>query len=746
MAPSPPSGRPRRTVRSPGDLAEIAALTLALSAAGAAAAPGAAADSGSVTASSGQAPPAASGDGGHHDQGSEGGGGHAGQAPSQESQSQPQSQAPASAPAQPPPPPPQAPAQSTPPAQAAPPAQRNAPAHRDAPAAQNAPAPQSAPPAHPHAPAPQSAPPAHPHAPAPQSAPPAHPHAPAQPSPPAPAHPSAPAQQSAPAAHPSARPHSHAETPASPNAGPHPAAQTPDHPNAPARPNAAARPNAQARPNGSGQGNAPAHDYGRPHPDAPGRTYRHGHTGSETSPYPSRPAQAKPSRPTSHHGMDRPAPQPPATDSGNSSHGPNHTTAPVPAESYPGRGTREHKRGGDHGNGNRHSHRTPAPAKPPAGAPKEPRRTDDRPAPPIAPSHPPVLQNRPTPAAPIVVSQAQLSRLTRPAPAPRATDPAPIAVTATPQQTGPGAVLHRAAADLLAVAHAARSGGYAWGHRAATHLADAGRAAADVNRLSGVGSPIRTAPLLVAVPEKTLGSETHRRATPDEQGSPATLGGGRRARVAELATSAAKSVAEVLAYGVLVGVVFFLAAYGLALARVRLLAERDAGRRFGSRASFSTMLASMPELARFMRGVSVPDTLPAPEPESANGTAPPATTRFAAVAPAEAPAPTARADAGPSPRRRHAPWQPDEIVAGLLIGCRTADERNAVLSQRVLRALAQEDARIPSWAVVDRAARRGGQTGGAWLREARRRYADGRIRHAVAAPDSAEGHLQVLPA
>jgi hypothetical protein len=61
-------------------------------------------------------------------------------------------------------------------------------------------------------------------------------------------------------------------------------------------------------------------------------------------------------------------------------------------------------------------------------------------------------------------------------------------------------------------------------------------------------------------------------------------------------------------------------------------------------------------------------------------------------------------------------------MAGLLIACRAADERGALLSQRLLRTLAHEDPRIPSWSVVDRAARRDGETGGVWLREARRRH------------------------
>ena len=71
---------------------------------------------------------------------------------------------------------------------------------------------------------------------------------------------------------------------------------------------------------------------------------------------------------------------------------------------------------------------------------------------------------------------------------------------------------------------------------------------------------------------------------------------------------------------------------------------------------------------------------------------------------------------------RHRPWHTDEITAGLVIGCRVAEERNAALTQRLLRRLAQEDPRIPSWSVVDRAARNAGETGGTWLQEARRRH------------------------
>ena len=68
-------------------------------------------------------------------------------------------------------------------------------------------------------------------------------------------------------------------------------------------------------------------------------------------------------------------------------------------------------------------------------------------------------------------------------------------------------------------------------------------------------------------------------------------------------------------------------------------------------------------------------------------------------------------------------------MVGLLIGCRAADERGSILSQRLLRTLAHEDPRIPSWSVVDRAARKAGETGGLWLREARRRHRyDGSIK------------------
>jgi hypothetical protein len=73
-------------------------------------------------------------------------------------------------------------------------------------------------------------------------------------------------------------------------------------------------------------------------------------------------------------------------------------------------------------------------------------------------------------------------------------------------------------------------------------------------------------------------------------------------------------------------------------------------------------------------------------------------------------------------------------MAGLLLGCRIADERNAVLSQRLLRTLAPENPRIPSWSVVDRAARKDGETGGAWLRESQRRHRwQGKLR---AVPDA----------
>jgi hypothetical protein len=82
---------------------------------------------------------------------------------------------------------------------------------------------------------------------------------------------------------------------------------------------------------------------------------------------------------------------------------------------------------------------------------------------------------------------------------------------------------------------------------------------------------------------------------------------------------------------------------------------------------------------------------------------------------AEGPAPPAPATPG-GPRRRR--WERAEIMAGLLAACRLAREQDRQLTTRLLRELAQEDARIPSWDVVDRAARRAGATGGEWLARA----------------------------
>jgi hypothetical protein len=74
--------------------------------------------------------------------------------------------------------------------------------------------------------------------------------------------------------------------------------------------------------------------------------------------------------------------------------------------------------------------------------------------------------------------------------------------------------------------------------------------------------------------------------------------------------------------------------------------------------------------------------------------------------------------ATPPGRPRRRPWGQGEIMAGLLAAWRTALEQDRQLTARLLRELAQDDSRIPTWSVVDRAARRAGATGGEWLSQA----------------------------
>jgi hypothetical protein len=56
--------------------------------------------------------------------------------------------------------------------------------------------------------------------------------------------------------------------------------------------------------------------------------------------------------------------------------------------------------------------------------------------------------------------------------------------------------------------------------------------------------------------------------------------------------------------------------------------------------------------------------------------------------------------------------------------------------------MAPEDPRIPSWSVVDRAARKEGQTAGAWLREARLRHQHKPNLRAVPGPYGADADLR----
>jgi hypothetical protein len=167
----------------------------------------------------------------------------------------------------------------------------------------------------------------------------------------------------------------------------------------------------------------------------------------------------------------------------------------------------------------------------------------------------------------------------------------------------------------------------------------------------------------------------------------------------------------------LVGLAFALAAYALMRARLRFLTDRDA-------ASGRWLQLVQRDRAPLPRDPSPPPrgggVRPVPPPSGAEKPAPSLTRHVDLPRPAGAPG--GAAFVAPLRRQRHGPWTRDEIMAGLLIGCRAADERGALLSQRLLRTLAREDPRIPSWSVVDRAARRDGETGGAWLREARRRH------------------------
>jgi len=143
------------------------------------------------------------------------------------------------------------------------------------------------------------------------------------------------------------------------------------------------------------------------------------------------------------------------------------------------------------------------------------------------------------------------------------------------------------------------------------------------------------------------------------------------------------------------------------------------------------------DVAQLMTAANLAEARPTRERSSAD-----MSTRRASARPV-APAPAARvspvvAEAGRPRRPRHRPWHTDEITAGLVIGRGVAEERNAALTQRLLRRLAQEDPRIPSWSVVDRAARKAGETGGAWLQEARRRPRQAGKLQAVPGADGGE--------
>jgi hypothetical protein len=783
MAPTSPSGRPRRFVRSPGDLVEIAALTLALTAAGAAVPAGAAADPGASSASSGTpAAEPANGDGGRNDQASDASAGQAAdQAPNpgqgqadtnsgqgqaddpspppaqgqrqERAQAQPQAQT-----QQDPPAPPDSHPQANAPAPADSHASTPAPAdsHANAPAPAdshaNTPAPADS---HANAPAqadrhPNANAPApadrHANAPDPTNAKAHDTNAPARPSPRSQATPDAPPQDNGQQAH-GVRPGSHRDAgkpPASPPA--------PDSDAAPHGSDRTAKPAVPAAPQRQVERkqDRPASSGYRPDRSSPAETRDQAGT-RQRGPEQSSPRHAR-YQDQSSGNADRPR------DGSTNASGPGSDPGPARTEGHggTGRGNGDADRprhGATPGKDKEHSPATPGRAKPRGGGgttrPKPTRPNGaapsippTKPLIPQTPTEPLVPQGTSAPVRPIVVSKAVLSRLTPTAAATAAPASRPLGAPTETPQLRTGAALRRPVADLLAVAQAAGRGGYGWGRRAVGTLADAGRGAIDVQRFADVGSPVRTAPLLVAVPSLTPLSDERRTETPADHRPATTPRSGRRSRAAELTSLAAHSILDALLYGVFVGLVFFVAAFALARARLRVLASRAAAARVESSLdAFGTTLASRPEVAQFISAANGTGVRRAAEPSSTEPRTPPAPPRLAAVP--SAPASTAiAAEAIPSERRRHGPWQRDEIRAGLLIGCRKAEERNAVLSQRLLRALAQEDARIPSWSVVDRAARKHGQTGGAWLREARRRYRAASTPYGVAAPYGREAALR----
>jgi hypothetical protein len=183
----------------------------------------------------------------------------------------------------------------------------------------------------------------------------------------------------------------------------------------------------------------------------------------------------------------------------------------------------------------------------------------------------------------------------------------------------------------------------------------------------------------------------------------------------------------------LVGLVFSLVGCALTRARLWFITWREAAMspvEF-STAAFGTVWRV--DVAQLMAAVDLAEARPTRERSSADRSTRRQPARPVALAPA---APVAEAGRPRCPR--HPPWQTDEITAGLVIGCRVAEEQNAALTQRLLRRLAREDPRIPSWSVVDRAARNAGETGGAWLQEARRRHRQAGNLQAVPGPDGAE--------
>jgi hypothetical protein len=652
MARPPHVGRARRSVRSPGDLVEIAVLTLALSAAGVALPAGAAADSGPSSGSSG--PPAGetsnSGNGGGRNGGNSGNSGSGGEGQA-------------------------APAQGQAPPQAAPAAQpqQPAPAEQAAPAQHAAPAQQAAP-----------------------------------------AKPAAPAQQAAaPKAHGQGHADSHGSGRGSGNSQARPPAQS-EQSQAPRR-------------QGGGGGESQRHGDGQRteaprHRDGGGST-RHGDRPSAETPR----NGDRPSVETPRNG-DRPGAETPRNGDRSGGTSPDNSGR----GSHRDRSTGAERRHGGSGHGKQHG--TPGRPDPGEGGTERPKpQPDHRPAPSVPGHQPPISPSASPPVRPMVVSEGTLSRLT---PTAAATAP-PRRNGRTTEQARIGAAHHRPGPAAPPVARAAMSGGYAWGRRALAHLAHTGRGTADVERVAGVGSrsPVRDASLPVVAPLQTRPTADRRLAAPQQDPAPAVRRTTIATRAGELAARAGHAVRDALVYALLVGLAFSLAAYALMRARLRLIAGREAtmGPVEFSTAALGTALSRV-EVAQFIGAANAEAALQARERSSADGRSMrPPVARPADVAPS-ASASTVAAEARPARRPRHRPWHTEEIAAGLGVGCRLAEERNAVLSQRLLRALAQEDPRIPSWSVVDRAARKAGETGGAWLREARRLHRHGSGLHAMPGP------------